>query len=793
MTEQERQGTFSARWAQWIIRKRWAVLAVSLATVLAAGWGAQNLGFSNDYRAFFSKANPELEAFEALQDIYTKNDNILFVIAPSDEDAFSPETLTAIQDVVEGAWQIPFALRVDGLTNYQHTRADGDDLIVEDLVSDPTSLSPSELDIAKAVALSDPLLVRQLIAEDARVAGVNVTLQFPEISATETSDAVGAARALADRIETDHPHVSVHLTGLAMLSNAFAEEAQRDMSTLIPIMYGAMVIALVVLLRSVTGMVATLAVIAFSLITAMGLAGWSGLLLTPPSSVAPTMIMTLAVADSVHILVTMLAGLRAGRSRRDALVESLRVNMQPVFLTSLTTAIGFLAMNFSDAPPFRDLGNITAVGVGAAWLFSITTLPALLSVLPIRARARAASGAGPMLALANFVVARRRPLLATAVAVVVTLSALVPLNELNDQFVDYFDDRVEFRRDTDFATANLAGIYTLEFSVGAGESGGISNPGYLASLDDFTRWYREQPDVVQVTSLTEVMRRLNRNMHGDDPAWHRIPDCRELAAQYLLLYEMSLPFGLDLNNQINVDKSATRVVVTVADVSSRRLRALATAGESWLAENAEPAMSTTAASSGLMFAHISDRNIRGMIGGTLVAFLLVSAVLVVALRSPRYGLLSLIPNVVPAAMAFGVWALVVGQINIALSMVATMTIGIVVDDTIHFLSKYIRARREDGLDGPDAVRYAFQTVGTALVFTSVVLAAGFAVLSFSAFDLNAGMGRLTAVTILFALTADLLFLPPLLLWLDRHRAVVPSPAHVANSDASGFFPTVSEQ
>ncbi len=782
------EGGLAVRWARLIIRRRWAVLAATALMVMTAGAGAHRLGFSNDYRVFFGDENPQLVAFEALQNIYTKTDNILFVIEPASGEAFDPPTLSAIEELTEAAWRIPYALRVDGPTNYQHTRADGDDLIVESLVRDPESRTAAELDTARAVALREPLLVRQLIARDARVAGVNVTLQLPEKSPTETTEAVAAARELASEIERSHPGITVRLTGQAMLSNAFAEESLNDMTRLVPLMYGAILLALVLLLRSVSGTVATLSVIMLALITAMGVAGWLGILLTPPSSVAPTMIMTLAVADAVHILVTFLAGLRTGQTKHAALVESLRVNMQPIFLTSLTTAIGFLSLNFSDSPPFHDLGNIAAMGVAAAWLFSITTLPALIAVLPFRVKVAAWAESRRLDGLAELVIAYRRPLLFGGAALVLGLGALVSKNELNDQFVDYFDQRVAFRRDTDFATQNMAGIYRLEFSVGAGASGGIAEPSYLAQLDEFTSWFRTQPDVVQVTSLADVMRRLNRNMHDDDPAAHRVPDTRDLAAQYLLLYEMSLPYGLDLNNQINVDKSATRVVVSVGDVSSRRLRELATAGETWLREHAPPHMSATAASSGLMFAHISDRNIRGMLRGTLLAFVFVSGVLVFALRSGRYGAMSLLPNVVPAVMAFGVWGLLVGRINIALSTVVAVTIGIVVDDTVHFLSKYLRAQREQGLDAEDAVRYAIRTVGPALIFTSLVLAAGFAVLSFSAFDLNAGMGRLTAVTIMLALLADLVFLPPLLLWFDGRAAEQPSSV----TTTTGTFAVVTE-
>lgn len=159
-----------------------------------------------------------------------------------------------------------------------------------------------------------------------------------------------------------------------------------------------------------------------------------------------------------------------------------------------------------------------------------------------------------------------------------------------------------------------------------------------------------------------------------------------------------------------------------------------------------------------------------MLLGTTVALVLISMILILALRSLRIGLISLVPNLIPAGMAFGLWGIMVGQVGLALSVVTGMTLGIVVDDTVHFLSKYLRARREKGLESQDAVRYAFRTVGLALVATSVVLAFGFLVLTRSAFALNADMGLMTAATIMFALIADFLLLPPLLMALDHKES-----------------------
>ena len=170
----------------------------------------------------------------------------------------------------------------------------------------------------------------------------------------------------------------------------------------------------------------------------------------------------------------------------------------------------------------------------------------------------------------------------------------------------------------------------------------------------------------------------------------------------------------------------------------------------------------------VMFAHLGKRNINSMLIGTTVALFMISMVLIVFFRSLRYGLISLLPNLLPAAAAFGIWGLFVGQVGIALSVVTGMTLGIVVDDTVHFMSKYLRARREKGLNAKQAVHYAFNSVGIALLVTSIVLIAGFMIMAQSHFELNAGMGLLTSIVITMALAIDFMLLPPLLIKLEEN-------------------------
>jgi predicted RND superfamily exporter protein len=508
------------------------------------------------------------------------------------------------------------------------------------------------------------------------------------------------------------------------------------------------------------------------MITGMGLAGWVGITLTAPSTNAPLIIMTLAGANSVHILVTVLHRMRAGEVKLGAIAESIRINLMPVFLTSITTAIGFLTMNFSDAPPFRDLGNIVAMGVMAAFVYSVFFLPALMAVIPVRVKAKAKASkvdSGSCGQLADFVIARRRDIFWVTLIVVAILGVGITRIELYDNWVEYFDERFEIRQATDFTTDNLTGFDIIEYSLNSGEPGGISNPEYLATVESFANWYRSQLKVVHVHTIADTMKRLNMNMHSDDRSFYRIPEQRDLAAQYLLLYEMSLPFGLDLNNEINVDKSATRVTVSLKDITTNELREMDDKARSWLTKNAPASMFTYGSGLSIMWAHISQRNINSMLGGALLALGLISLILVFALGSFRLGILSLIPNFAPALTAFGVWGLTVGQVGLGLSIVFSLTIGIVVDDTVHFLSKYIRARREHELDPAGAVRYAFDTVGTAMVITTTALAAGFLVLSLSGFKMNSDLGLMTAITISMALAMDFLFLPVLLMKVEGKK------------------------
>ncbi|WP_031830848.1 efflux RND transporter permease subunit, partial [Vibrio parahaemolyticus] len=671
------------------------VLLATIFLIIVATIGGKNLYFRGDYDIFFDGTNKQLLAFDEIQTTFAKTDNLAIVIAPEDGDIFTPQTLSLIQKITVDAWQVPYSSRVDSIANYQHTEAFEDDLLVEDLLYSEYELTPDRISKVKSIALSEPVLKSALVSEKGDVTVVNITVQLPEMDKTaEVEEVVSSINAMIDRYQRAYPDVTFHKAGIIAMNYAFMTAAQDDSSTLVPTMLVVILVFLTIMLRSILSVIATLIVIIGSVMATMGISGWAGMFLSTATVNVPTLIMTLAVADCVHVIATMRQSMKNGFTKVQSIERSIALNFVPILITSVTTAIGFLMMNMSDSPVLRDFGNLSALGVMVACFLSVTLLPALLKLLPIHVKMEMSQDQKHFMdRLGDFVVSQRRALLPLSVAVIVVCASLIPLNKVNDESVEYFGQRNEFRQAADFMEERISGMTNISIAIKTNESQGIAAPDFLNTIGEFSSWLRDQPETDHVATLADVYKRLNKNMHGDDEAYYSLPQARELAAQYLLLYEMSLPYGLDLNNQINVDKSSIKMVLTVANLGSVELVDLENRIYQWFAEHA-PQYQVVASSPSLMFAHIGETNMASMLSTLPITLVLISALLIFALRSVRLGLISLMPNIAPAVIGFGLWALISGEINLGLSVVVTLTLGIVVDDAVHFLSKYQRARRE---------------------------------------------------------------------------------------------------
>jgi uncharacterized protein len=749
----------------WVVGRPWTVIIISMILVAISGIGMSKLAFRTDHRLFFAEDNPELLNFVEVEKTYTKNDNILFVVTAKNGNIFDRETMEVLLDLTAEGWTLPRVRRVDSITNFQNSRAEGDDIAIDNLVLRKADLTPEYLGEIRQTVLNEPLLVNRLVAPKGDVAGVVATFEIEDHEKDEVVHAiVDKARAYQARLKRDAPGVELRLSGSVMMDNAFAEASASDMSTLLPLMIVIIIVLSGVLLRSAAGAALTLVVVLCSVVVAMGLAGFIGIPLSPPSSVAPSIILTLATAECVHIVWSCVRAMHLGLCRRDAVAAALKANFRPLFLTASTTVVGFLTMNSAEAPPFIHLGNITAIGVTASYLLTISFLPAALT----KVRMEKSSEEPPFIARISHwcsgLVRRHATGLAWGgLALTLTISSAAFLNKFDDRFVEYFDRSIEFRRDTDYVNDRLTGIYYIDYSLEAGAEHGVTDPIYLSDVDRFAAWFRTQPEVLHVFAFTDIMKRINRNMHGDKPDAYALPESRELSAQYLLLYEMSLPSGLTLKDRIDIGKSATRMTVTLRNISTEAVLSLEQRARDWANGNLKILRDPTGTGTTMLFSHIGQRNISNMMIGTFVGLIVISFLLIFCFRPFRVSAIAMATNLLPAGVTLGVWGLAVGEVGMAVSVIASMTLGIVVDDTIHWLEKFLHARRDEGMNASDSAGYAFDHAGPAMLTTSIVLAIGFGSLSLSSFQINSWMGMMTAFTLLVGIAVDYFVNPALLI------------------------------
>ncbi len=371
-------------WLNYSLQRPWLATALVLLVAILCSIGVKNLYFRGDFRIFFSPDNPQMQAFERMQAQFNKSDNIMVAVVPADGEVFSAESLSVVKKLTDAAWQTPYSIRVDSITNFQHTEAQEDDLLVEDLLLDVADLNEEKINKIKNIVLNEPALLKRLVSEDRQMTAVNITLQLPEKNQNqEVSDVYDHVEALTEKLAAEHPAIRFELAGVIALNNAFTKEAQHDAGLLVPMMFVTIILMLAFMLRSALAAFAVVVIIVLTIGATLGLAGWAGIFLSTATVNVPTLVMTLAVADSVHLIASTQFLMRQGQPKPAAIRQAMLLNAMPVFITSATTAVGFLTLNFSEVPILRDFGNMVAVGVMLAWLLTILLLPALLSLLPI--------------------------------------------------------------------------------------------------------------------------------------------------------------------------------------------------------------------------------------------------------------------------------------------------------------------------------------------------------------------------------------------------------------------------
>ncbi len=751
---------------KWVLQYRYLVIAGCLVLVALAAAGNQHLRFNPDLRSLYDQQHPIVQQLAMVEEEFSKRDQIIVVLSVERGTVYQADVVELIQILTDQAWQLPYASRVDSITNFQYTFADGDDLIVSDLVPAGEYDNQEILQRLQHVAETDPALQRVVVSSAGDVTAVNISFQAESHQKLMAAmpEFVGAASALVTELAERYPQVNFMLSGNHAVNSAIQAYAQKDSSQLIPLMLLIMALILLVLLRSIYACFACVVVVIATGASTMGIFGWLRLETEIVSIIAPIVVMTLAVADTVHVVNGAIQGRSNGLAQWDSILNSLALNFQPIFLTSLATVFGVITFSFTDFPPLRKLAVIIAVGVTIAFVLSVTLLPALLSLRPLKQRQNAKPG--PVLVwLAGLSTNHAKTIALCCIPLAALVFWLAPQNVMDESPRVFFEEQTPERQVNDFVEAKLAGLVSTEIAIYSDGPDSVMDPDFLNTVDRFVNYLRERGDITHVASITDTLKRLNRSLHGDDEQYYRLPESRELAAQYLLLYELSLPAGMELTHQLNIDKSATLVSAMRASATAEAAVRLNAETRNWFEREApELRVAVTGvgqSSSELAYTYL----IPSMLRGGAIAILTVCLILLFALRSVRLGLLGMLATCFPIAVGYAGWAIHSGILGFAVSAVAGICLGVVVDFSIHFLSKY-RMAKVKGHTTVQAIEFAYDKVSRAIWITMIVLVSGFWVLTRSDIGLNSDLGLLTGFVILLSALFNLLVLPALLVLFD---------------------------
>ena len=753
--------------AETIIRYRPLCIIISLLILAGLGQGLSKLNFNPDINVFFPENDTLTTSHLSIEDTYSSMDNAVIGIGVKEGTVFTNEVLSLIEDLTERAWKTPHSLRVDSLSNYSYVSADGDDLYIEPFLEGSSTYDLKTLKEKELIIEEEELAYGAIISKDKKTSLINIVFDPPrkDIEA-EYQESLNYVLGFLEEARKNHPEVDLIISGIVYMEYQSPMLLKAQMPKLMPTAILVILLTLFLLLRSLVAVAGSFLVILMSVVSAMGSIGFMSGDIAQPFIMVPILIATLAVADCVHLFTLYFQNLDSSRKSKEAMLESLKLNLQPLFLTSLTTAIGFLSLNLAPVEPLRGIGNGVAVGVFLAFIFTVLLLAPIVSYFNVKQSKNINFQKNIARKLGRFSIKNYKRLLVIVPVISCFLMAFIPLNKTNDNPLEFYSERyTTSAADSKWISQRIGGTFPVSYELNS--QGIVSDPEFLREVDKFSEWLASNKEVLHVSSLSKIMKNLNKTLHGKQEEWNIIPTEPDLSAQYLFFYEMSLPYGLDLTNSISQNKESIKLVASLKELGSLEYREFAKRVENYASQNMPEDMVSIGTGTRPIFAFMSNMLITQLTYALGIGIVLITATIILFFRSLRYGMLTSVTNLLPIGVAFGIWAIVSGEISMLVGIGMGTTLGIIVDFTVHFLSKYLHARRQKNLSAEEAVEYAFETVGFALIITSFSLILGFLVLLQAFFIPIHGFVLFSSIAFLSALIIDLLLFPALLITWDK--------------------------
>lgn len=771
---------------------RWRFLLLVLVLIFAASLSSRAPGISFDAStdSFLRHDDPAKLLYDDFRDRFGRDEVVILAIRS--EDVLAPEfleRLAAFHEELEN--EVPHLEEVRSLINARVTKGDEDQLLVEDLLEEWPEDPESWQEIREFV-LQNPFYQNLLISSDAQLTTIMVeTSAFSSVesntemalqgfgeeeledppsflTSAENEEIRDAVMAISERFQG--VDFRIDLTGAPLLQAELVRGMQSNMVRFVALMLVIITTLLFFIFRRISGVLLPLLVVAPAVSGTVGAMAITGTPLSAPAQILPSMLLAVGVGAAVHILTIFYQRLDEGANKEDAMAGALRHSGLPVCMSSLTTAAGLLSFVAAELQPVASIGVFAPIGICLALVYCLVLLPALIFILPIRARKPRPNGPRGdrieriLISTGEFSIRNAKPILVvTAALIAISLVGASKITFGHD-ILTWLAEGHRFRTATAVFDAHLEGSMSLEVVVDTGRENGIQEPDVLLAMDEIARELeggvsKNGISVGKATSLADVVKEIHQALNGNDERFYRIPDDRELIAQELLLFENT---GSDeIERLVDSQFSMTRFSVRVPYVDPTRYKPFNDSTVTRFQEALGPDVDIRATGFLAVMSRTASALLESMIRSYMLALIIITPLMILLIGSLRTGLASMVPNLTPILITLGLMGWYGLVIDAFTMMIGGIAIGLAVDDTIHYMHNFRRYFGQYG-DVRRANSETLRTTGRALLITSIVLSSGFFIFVFAGMENLVRFGLLTSFTIASAFLIDILVSPALM-------------------------------
>ena len=712
---------------------------------------------------FTLENDPDIRFYSEFKEVFGNDE--FFIIAFRRDDIFSQENLSLLKEITDDLEEIPEIREVRSLANVNDTVGEDDYFIVRKFIENiPTR--QEALTKLKKNALANPLYVKNLISSDGKTAAILV-------SVFNHPDEPGYRKRLIEKCESTIGRYKdrtgrVFMAGWTTTNLYLSQYMKRDIVTFIPVTYLLITLAVFFFFRNIWLTLIAVLNISICMGTTMGLFPMLGITLNNVTTIVPPLVMALALCDTVHIFSHLNADLlKRFASKELALSYVLKKVFVPCFLTSLTTAIGFLSLALSDIAPIREFALIASAGMVFEFIFAFMFMPGLLLIfssdkifrIPNHSKNRESSFLKGIVRITR---KHNRIIIFSAIGLILASGFLASRIKVETNLLDYFRKESPVKIAANFVESNLAGIRTLDISLTAKQTDAFKNPANLELLEKIETYALSVTGVDSALSFADFIKDMNQSFHNERSRYYKIPDSEEKISQYLLLYDFD-----DIDEFVNETFDHARISLRTSAHKTSEQKQIISQMKDFLGNLERTDLELRVTGRAVLHVNTIDALVKGQVQSLAIAASVIAFILFITLKSLPLSSLSLVPNLFPILINFGIMGALAIPLNTATALIAAVAIGIAVDDTIHFLSEY-KNRRKLGFDISQATEHAINEKGRAIILSSLILCIGFGAMITSRFIPTANFGALSAVIMITAVIGDLIILPALLFFYHEN-------------------------